>query len=346
MILRTIISSDISLRLKWAYFWVGLIAALLLVTAPFLSDHQIFVFSDLAILAVYAVALNLVIGYGGMISLGHAAFFGIGTYSSCLLITNAGMNSMLAFFLAPLFSLVLAIIVGALAVRLSTVYFSMITLAFAEIVSITIHGWYSFTRGDDGIPFSPKGFIFESKLGFYYFVLVVVGISLYIMFRITQSPYGLVLRAIRDNRKRIPMLGVTVMKPRIVAFAISSIFSGMAGALHGFQIQIAEPGSASFNVSITPLLSILLGGAHNFMGPVIGTVFYKSLESFLMARSPELWTIVMGLALILTGIFWPRGFIGLLEDPRWLKWCWRSLLAVLLVVNNLRWFLIRKLRKR
>jgi branched-chain amino acid transport system permease protein len=336
-------SERISTRLRWTYFWVFLLTALCFAAAPFLSEHQHYVCSELFILSLYSVALNIIVGFGGMVSLGHSAYYAIATYACTILITHYQINPLLALVIAPLFSSVGALVIGLLTVRVTTIYFSMLTLAFAQIVYTAILRWVSLTNGDQGIQFNPEGWFFKSTMNVYYLVLIVVSLSLYLTYRIVQSPFGLVLRASRDNRKRIPLLGMSIGRIQLIAFCISAFFTGVAGALFALLEKSADPGVASFNVSVDPILSILLGGAHYFAGPIVGAGLYMSLQSILLARLPGIWLLFMGSCLVAITIYWPRGVMGMLEDPRWLKWGWRSLNHIIKFFIELKW-LVRRLR--
>lgn len=293
--------------------WLGL-----LVLPQVASYFTVLLSTEILIFALFAVSFNLIFGYTGLLSFGHAAFFGVGAYTAAVLMRDLHADFLLILPAAMVVAALFALVIGALSVRLDEVYFAMLTLAFGMLVYAIAFQWRSFTNGSDGI----TGFRLTGIAGldtnlanpftFYYLTLAVVSIGLLLLFQITRSPFGLVLRAIRENRDRVEFTGSSVYSYRLLAFVLSGAFAGLAGALYGPFLRIAAPSMLHWTTSAEPVIMSVLGGSGTFLGPAIGAAVFLLLKNWVTGFT-ELWMLYLGLILGAIVLFFPRGLLGSLS---------------------------------
>lgn len=292
-----------SRRMLYVLAAVGI---LLLLVPVFGYQPLIINTTDTLILALLVLSLNLLVGYGGMISMGHAAFFATGGYTAGLLAKFLDTPFLVAFAAGPLAAAILAAIIGALCVRLSHAYFIMLTLAFAQLVYTVIWKWRGLTGGDDGlIGFSPPTFLLNNAV-YYYFTLAVVATCIYALYRICESPFGRTLTAIRDNPDRATFIGVNVRAKQWTAFVIAGFFAGVAGVLQAYFHRGMFVNAAHFITSADALVILLLGGSRWFVGPLIGAVVFKILFISIPTITVY-WPLFIGLVILAVALFMPDG---------------------------------------
>ena len=291
--------------------------AVLFVLPAVLPAFLVVVLTEIAIVALFATAFNLLMGFGGMVSFGHAAYFGLGAYAAALLVKRADLPMLLAVAAGPLVAAVGALVFGFFIVRLTHTYFAMLSLAFGQIVFTAAFKWTSLTGGDNGIlnVWPPEWL--KSPRAYCWFTLVVVGAAIYLIHAIVESPFGFALRAIRENPRRARFIGVDVRRHQLIAFVLSGAFSGLAGALFAFFNGSVFPDFAFLNKSFEPLVVVLLGGVQSFFGPLAGALGFKILETFIARQWPVYWPLFLGGSVIAVIILLPQGFVGLLERRRW-----------------------------
>jgi len=282
----------------------------------------IIVATEILILGLFAMSFNLLHGYMGQISFGHAAFFGIGAYATGLLMryfkgTGAGDLGYFEFFFSllagPPVAALGALVVGFFCVRLTGIYFAILTLAFGELLYYIVFSWYSFTKGDDGVQGLLPPALFQNAINFYYFTLLVVALAVCLMWRIVNSPFGYILRTIRDNQRRTAFLGINVRAHMLANFVIAGAFAGVAGALWGpFQRSIA-PGLLGWEQSGIAVFMALIGGAKLFIGPMLGSVVYTFLHAWVTIYTVY-WPLTIGLIILAIVIFAPGGLLGLVKE--------------------------------
>lgn len=284
--------------------------AVALIAAPWLvSTFWVYLLLEILILALFATSLNILMGYGGMISLGHAAYFGLAAYSAALLVKRAGWAMAPAFIVSPFAAAAGALIFGFFCVRLTRAYFIMLTLAFAQILYAVIYKWYDLTGGENGLSgVWPSGALATPR-NYYYFTLVITAGSLGAIHRIVSSPFGYALRAIRENPVRAEFIGVAVRQYQLIAFVISGFFAGIAGTLFAFFNGSVFPDLAFWTKSAEPLVAVIIGGQYNFWGPVLGAVVFEGLE-ILITRSIRYWQLVLGGLVLLILLVFPQGLTG------------------------------------
>jgi len=294
------------------------VLALALALAPLaLPPFFLQLLTEIAIVGLFATAFNLLMGFGGMVSFGHAAYFAIGAYTAALLVKRAGVPMLLAVPAAPIAAAVGALVFGFFIVRLSHTYFAMLSLAFAQIVFTVIFKWKGLTGGDDGLLDVWPPALLKSPVAYYYFTLVVVGLGLLALHAVIESPFGYALRSVRENPRRARFIGIDVRRHQLVAFVVSGAFSGLAGALFAFYNGSVFPDFAYFTKSFEPLVVALLGGVQSFWGPLAGAFGFKILEWLVSRQWPVYWPLFLGTIVIVVIVVLPQGFVGLTWGNGW-----------------------------
>jgi branched-chain amino acid transport system permease protein len=268
--------------------------------------------------AIFATSLNLLVGYGGMVSFGHGLFYGLGAYSFALLMQKAGTSIPAAFALTVLINAAVAAVVGAICIRLREIYFAFLTLAFQMLLHSLIIAWTSVTGGDQGltggIPRPPfLGIRLDDPHHLYLFCCTVLVVSLLLMRHLVQSPFGYTLRMIRDNPQRAAFLGVQVWHVRLLAFAVAGIFGGVGGTLISLFVSSAYPDFAYWTVSGEAVFMILLGGMTVFLGPLVGACILLLLND-LVTRLTEHYSLVLGIVILAFALGLRKGLLGFLAD--------------------------------
>ena len=272
-----------------------------------------------AIWGILAVSLNLVLGYTGLLSLAHGAFFGMGAYTSALLVTKLDWNFWATVPPAMAVAALAGGVLGVLTLRLEGHYFAISTLSFGIVVSLVLEKWDNLTEGARGItsipapgaiPFFGLGHIrFDSDTAKYYLAVVVLAICLLFVWRLVHSPMGRALQAIRQNELLASCLGIDLVFYKLVAFSISAAMAGLAGVLYGVYITYLNPADAGFWNGFYAVMYIVIGGMGTFWGPLIGTLFLVTLPEFLRMFQ-EFRLLILGALLIITITFLPDGIIG------------------------------------
>ncbi len=312
-------------RLPWPLL-VGIAA---LFVPAFGSRYYTFVATDVAILALFAVSLNLLLGYTGLVSFGHAAYFALGAYTCGILMKQVGVPFALAFPAGGLLAALFALLFGFFCVRLTKIYFAMLTLAFAQIVWAVIFKWNDVTGGEQGIPEIPYpdlGWMEHLPLlgqlrtsdHFYLLTVALVGLCLGALRRIVGSPFGRILTTIRENPERAEFIGVNVRRYELAAFVIAGFFAGLSGALFGIFNRGLFPDFAYWPKSSEVLIMALLGGMGHFWGPAVGALVLLVLNQQITSYT-QYWPFVLGTILIALLFAFPGGIVGTLERG----WRWR-----------------------
>ena len=265
------------------------------------------------IFALAASSLNLVLGFGGMVSLGHAAFLGAGAYVAAIC-QQAGINEgLIAFPLAMGIAGLFALLVGAISLRTRGVYFIMITLAFAQMayyLFVSARSW----GGDDGLPLNGRmmlaGFALADDAALFYAALVLLALSMLLFSRLADARFGRTLQAIRENETRMEALGYPIFRYRLLAFALGGAFAGLAGALLANLTGLASPNLLQWTQSGTLLVMVIIGGVGYLYGGVVGAAVLLLLEETLVGFTAH-WHIVLGLLLLGVVLFAPRGVAAL-----------------------------------
>jgi len=296
---------------------IGLLAGLLLLAAPaFLSSYYLGLLTKMLIFALFAMSLDLLLGYTGLPSLGHVAYFGMGSYTVALLslrVVKTFWINALAGLAAPT---LVALAFNLLTLRARGTYFLMITLALAQVLWGIAFGWRSFTGGDDGLPGISRptvgGWSIAGEVPFYYVTLVGVALSLWCLSIIVRSPLGKALVGIRESETRMRVLGYNVWAYQYVASILAGFFAGVAGILFVYYNGYVGPAYLSVVMSGQVLLMVILGGAGTLVGPALGAGIILLLENFLSAYT-ERWLTILGIIYVVVTLFAPRGVLGVLR---------------------------------
>jgi len=293
-----------------------MIIILLLAVLP-LSESRFYIFlgTDILIMGLFAISLNLLLGYTGLVSFGQAAYFGIGAYTCALLMKKASVAFPFAFVAAAVAGALGALIIGFFCIRLTKIYFSMLTLAFSQIVWAIVFKWNSLTGGDTGLIGINFPEHLDSSTRFYYFTLGVVVASLFIIRKMVDSPFGRILTTIRENPERTEFIGVDVKLFQLLAFMISGAFAGISGALFGIFNHSLFPDLLYWPMSAEVLIMAILGGMYSFFGPLVGAAVILYLR-MLVTSYTQYWPLIMGTILALLLFFFPGGIMGFLRSQR------------------------------
>ncbi len=290
--------------------WAPVMVLLALVPLAMGHDRYLMVLlTDIFIFALFAVSLHVLMGPSGMVSFGHAAYFGIAAYAAALLLKRAALPMEVALLAAPAVAGGFALLFGWFCVRLSGVYLAMLTLAFAQIAWSVIFQWDSFTGGSNGmIGVWPSGWL-ASKSAYYWLALALCGIGIAFLWRLLFSPFGYALRAGRDSPLRAEAIGIDLRRQQWFAFAVAGALGGLAGALFAFSKGSISPELTSIALSTDALVMVLLGGVETLIGPVAGAAVFTWLKDEL-ARRTEFWRALLGLVILALVLLFPQGIAG------------------------------------
>jgi branched-chain amino acid transport system permease protein len=308
----------INKQVQWI-LWVGLFVILALYPKVF-GIYYTNLFVTFAVFAIYSVSFNLLLGYTALFSFGHAMFFGVGGYGTALALKHiAGLSLLGALGIGLLSAMVFAAILCPIVVRVTGSAFAMLHLAFGQLMYILALKLRNITGGEDGIggfpipPFNIPGIVsinMKAPENFYYFAIAVLGISLWIMWFFTKTPFGQIQVGVRDNAMRIDYLGFKVPQTKAVVYVVAGAFAGVAGSIFAlFQNLIAADSGFSVFVSFGAVINTLVGGLGSFFGPVCGAAIMQILEE-VTTRYTDRVELVAGLILILVIMFAPMGFMG------------------------------------
>lgn len=274
------------------------------------SDYLIDLATQIVIYVLFALSLNVLIGYSGSVSFGHAAYFAIGGYGCAVLLTTYDWPLILAFPAAVVLSALAAAAIGYFCVRLTDIYFAMLTLAFAMFVWGVAFKWRAVTGGDDGFVGVDRPEFLTYRAPHFYFALTVVTVSAAALWVICHSAFGRTLVAVRENRVRAGFVGVDTRRVRHVAFIVAGTFAGIAGALFALYNNGMYVESAFWTESARVLIMVLLGGMYSFFGPALGAAVLYFLQ-VVTVQYTEYWPTVLGGVLLVILMFAPEGIVGL-----------------------------------
>ena len=289
---------------------------LVLAALPALAgDYTLILMSEVLIFVLFAASLHFMMGGGGMISFGHAAYFGLGAYGAALFVHHLATPMELALGLAPLTAGLGALVFGWFCVRLSGVYLAMLTLAFAQIVWSVAVQWIAFTGGDNGVLGVWPAPWAEGVAVFYWLTLVLCGGGVIALRHLLFAPFGLTLRAARDSPLRSGAVGIDVRGHQWLAFTTAGVFAGLAGGLYAFSKGSVFPDVLAIPRSVDALVMVLLGGVQTLAGPIAGAAAFIALEDHVV-RLTEYWRLVLGGVILLLVLAFPQGLVGFLQG-RW-----------------------------
>jgi branched-chain amino acid transport system permease protein len=310
----------INRKVKWVLWGVMLI--LLTFYPKLVGPYFTNVFTHFAIFALYAVSFNLLLGYTGLFSFGHAMYFGTGGFATALaLIHIKGCSLLVALFMGFFASVILALVLCPIVSRVSGTAFAMLHLAFSMLIYTLALKLRKITNGEDGVSGFPIpalnipgviSFDMKDTTNFYYFAVVVIGISLWLLWFFTKTPFGQLMVSVRDNAKRVAYMGFKVPQTKAVIYAISAGFAGIAGAVLAlFQDVITPDHALGPGASFQVILITMVGGMGSFFGPIWGSAIFTLLQEFTSRYIKEV-ELLMGVILIVVMLYFPKGFAGVL----------------------------------
>ena len=296
---------------RWQW-WCGGAIVLVLALLPDLtaqSPYATVLAIDMLIAVLFAASLHFIMGPAGLHSFGHAAYFGLGAYGAALLVLAAGWPMLSALLGAPVVAGIGALLVGWFCVRLSGVYFAMLTLAFAQIAWSVVFQWDGFTGGSNGLTGVWPAPWLADKRSYYYLTLVLVVAAVGVLRRVVFSPFGLAMRAVRDAPVRAEAIGIPVPQVQWAAFVIAGVCGGLAGALFAFSKGSISPDSLGITRSVDALVMVLLGGLQSLTGPLLGAAAFTWMQDSI-ARGTDYWRAVLGATMLLLVLAFPQGIAG------------------------------------
>jgi branched-chain amino acid transport system permease protein len=287
------------------------------VIAPLLPPYPLTLLIQALISAIFAMSLDLLLGYTGLPSLGHAAYFGVAAYAVAILAVDAGAGFLTCLLAALAAAGVTAALFGVLAIRATGTYFLMITLALGMVVWGLAFRWVSMTKGDNGIsgvsrPALGLPWDLAAPLAFFYFTLACAALAWLLLGLLVRSPFGLTLKGIRESESRMKSLGYDVWLHKYLAFVLSGVFAGFAGALWAYYNGFVSPVDVQLVTSVEALLMVALGGSGTLVGPALGAVLIVFLKNFVSVYTKR-WLLILGAVYIGVILFAPRGIVGALR---------------------------------
>lgn len=302
---------------------IGLILAvlILLVMPPFYTSYWVTLLTQMLIFAILAMSLDILLGYTGLSSFGHAGFFGVGGYVVAILSTRYKMGFFFCLISGVSLSVFISLIFGFLVAHATGVYFLIITLALGMCLWGLAFRWVAMTGGDNGIsgiirPDIGLPIALKDPLTFYYFIFVFFLIALILMSILIRSPFGHSLKGVRESESRMRVLGYHSWLHKYLAYAVSAAFAGFAGVFWAYFNGFISPFDMDLNASIEIVLMVILGGPGTLIGPALGAGIIVFLKNFISAYTQR-WLLILGTIYILTILYAPQGLINLLKD--WLK---------------------------
>jgi branched-chain amino acid transport system permease protein len=291
----------------------GLALATLLVGPPFLSGFMLALLTQALVYAILAMSLDLVLGYMGLSSLGHAAYFGLGAYSVAILTTRHGAAFWTTLLVGVVLAAAVAAVFGLVALRATGVYFLMITLALGMVVWGLAHRWVSLTQGDNGISSVPRPtglpFSLAGAVPYYYLALAAFVVAFWVLLTIVRSPFGRTLVGIRESESRMRTLGYHVWLHKYLGFVIAGTVGGFAGVFWAYYNGFVSPGDLELATSVEVLLMVALGGRGTLVGPAIGAAVIVLLKNVVSVYTQR-WILILGAVYIGTIVYAPEGIVG------------------------------------
>ena len=301
--------------------WVIILAGLFFLLLPYLASFKALA-SQMLIFAIIAIGYDIVFGYTGLLSLGHAAFFGLGAYGTGLSLIHLSVPVPVAILIGIIISLLIAFPIGYLAIRRRGIYFAMTTMAFAQMIYFIAFKWRSLTGGDDGLHGVPRPHLgpinLGSELALYYFILFCFIVSVILGIRIIRSPFGKTLECLRENEDRARSIGYSPARFKLMSFAISAFFTSLAGGLYALLQNFVPLFTLSLDISGDIVLMVLIGGKGTLYGPIMAAMALIFLKN-LLSSSTNIWPLFLGLLFVVSVMTFREGVFKELKE-RLLKW--------------------------
>lgn len=312
-------------KLSWQHLCFCLILVGLIIF-PFINDSRtlIILLTQIFIFGILAMSYDILLGYTGIVSFGHAMFFGIGAYTTAVMLKQ--MDTTISIFLLSIvvgmiFAGIISFLVGLLTLRLKSHFFAMLTLSFSGLFLVVAEKWRSVTYGNDGFTFrAPE--IFKDRITFYFFVLTCLVIIFIALYRFVNSPTGRILIAVRENEQRTKSLGYNTLHYKVIASVVAGVVASLAGSLYSLSLRFVNTSVLTMDITLDALLMTIIGGVGTLVGPLLGAAVIEYAQHALsgLARDYpifERWIIFFGILYILAVIFFPKGIIGSIRMMVW-----------------------------
>ncbi len=294
-------------------WWLGLLVIFFFAAPAILSEFYLTIMCEALVMSMLALSFNLLFGYMGQLSFGQAAFYGLGGYTVAMLTTKFQFNFWLSLGAGILFPALIALLVGYFCVRLRGIYFSVLTLAFGQLIFFIVFKWHKFTGGDDGIQgVFPPGAL-KSPIVYYYFILIVFLVSSYLLWRLIQSPFGQTIKAMRENSERTEFLGINIGRYQLITFVIAAALAGLAGAIWVPFYRSVAPSYLTWIKSGEPVMAAILGGPSAFFGPVLGMFIMTFFHAWVLGFT-YFWPVIMGTMILVFIFLLPGGILGYAQE--------------------------------
>jgi branched-chain amino acid transport system permease protein len=294
-------------------WWLILLIIIFCLAPIALSEFYLTVLCEALVMSMLALSFNLLFGYMGQLSFGQAAFYGLGGYTVAMLMTKTHINFWLSLVAGVVLAALVGAIVGYFCVRLRGIYFAVLTLAFGQLIFFIVFKWHDFTGGDDGIQgvFPPQ--YLKSPITYYYFLLAVFLGSTYGLWRLMNSPFGQIVKGMRENDIRTEFLGINIARYQLIAFVFAAALAGLAGAIWVPFYRSVAPSYLTWIKSGEPVMASILGGPSLFLGPVLGMFIMTFFHAWVLGFTVY-WPVVMGAMILLIIFFLPGGILGYLQE--------------------------------
>jgi branched-chain amino acid transport system permease protein len=292
---------------RWYLVWL----IPLFVVLPFLTPHHSLA-SEMLIFAIFAMGYDILFGYTGLLSFGHAIFFGAGAYSLGLILIKLQAPLFVGLLGGIFVSLVIALIVGFLSIRVKGIYFVMVTLAFCQMFYFIAFKWAGFTGGDNGLHGVPRPPVvtihLDSEIRLYYFILILFVVCLLLALRVVHSPFGRALQSLKSNEDRAKSIGFDTSRFKLISFLISAFFGGLAGGLYALHLNFVPLETLNIMTSGDVVIMSIIGGIGTLYGPIFGAMLLVYLKN-LMSGWTEQWNLIMGILFIISVLTLRRGIL-------------------------------------
>lgn len=312
-------------KFQWNNYLLGVVV-LALVIFPFVSDSRTWtiLLTQIFIFSILAMSYDILLGYTGIVSFGHAMFFGMGAYTTAIMLKKAE-PTMGIFFLSigvgMLLAGVISFFIGLLTLRLKSHFFAMLTLAVSGLFLVLAEKWRTLTYGNDGFTFKAPEF-FKDRMMFYFLVLVALVLVYIFLRRFVNSPFGRVLVAVRENEQRTRSLGFNPLHYKVIASVVAGVIASLAGSLYAVSLRFVNTSVLTMDITLDALLMTIIGGVGTLIGPIVGAGIIELTQHYLSGLAKdypifERWIIFFGIIYILAVIFFPRGVVGTVREKMW-----------------------------
>lgn len=312
-------------KFQWNNIFLGLIVIVLIVF-PFVSDSRTWtiLLTQIFIFSILAMSYDILLGYTGIVSFGHAMFFGMGAYTTAIMLKR--MDPSIGVFIMSIgFGMLLAglisFFIGLLTLRLKSHFFAMLTMAVSGLFLVLAEKWRTMTQGNDGFTFRAPEF-FKDRVMFYLVALACLVIVYFLLRRFVNSPFGRVLVAVRENEQRTKSLGYNTLHYKVIASVVAGVIASLAGSLYAISLRFVNTSVLTLDITLDALLMTIIGGVGTLIGPIIGAGVIELTQHYLSGLAKdypifERWIIFFGIVYILAVIFFPRGIVGTFREKLW-----------------------------